>query len=113
MTMKLFSSKHSKDHDHSINGPTGFFHRIGRDPYTDWTITFTVAVIIAVVLAFFGLLTFENALSELNGNSTPTASAAVKFDAQALTNLMAKFDARAAERAKLQKTYDGPGDPSL
>lgn len=111
--MHLFASKHPKIQDRTIAGPTGFFHRIGRDPYADWAIIFSLAIAIALLMAFLGFLTFESAVSRLNSEGISASTAPVRFDAQSLSNLLASFDGRAAERAKLLKAYDGPGDPSM
>jgi len=111
MTMKLhLPHKGSKARS---GDASGFFHRILRDPYTDWAIIFSVTIILGIVFISLGFLTFEHALSRLNGSSAPASVSSVRFDAGALTSLLTTFDARAAERTKLGKTYDGPGDPSF
>jgi hypothetical protein len=111
MTMKLHLSH--KGNKHSSDDASGFFHRIGRDPYTDWAIIFTVTVIVGIVFVVLGFFTFEDAHMRLNANPAPSSAASVKFNAQALTSLLSTFDARATERAKLEKSYGGPGDPSI
>ena len=88
-------------------------HQISRDPYIDWSIIFSISAVIAIILAFLGFLTFRNAMHDLEADSSSTASTPVKFDAKTLSDLLLKFDARTAERAKLEKAYDGPGDPSI
>lgn len=110
--MNLFAFKKSKDMK-SLTSSVGFFHSIGRDPYTDWLIILVVAIVAGAVMLALGFLTYTSAAARLNADNFTASADTVKFDDKALTKLLSQFDARAAERTKLKKTYDGPGDPSI
>lgn len=108
--MNLFHSKNSKAAKSSSKGPSNL-HQVSRDPYIDWSIIFSITAVIAIALVSFGFLTFKNAMDRLQADSFSSSATPVKFDSKALSDLLSKFDARTAERTKLEKGYDGPGDP--
>lgn len=111
--MKLFN--HKKSDSSARRSALGtIFHRIGRDPHTDWVVIFGVAMIAALGLVSLGFLTLLDVRARLSGDSKATpAAGSITFDAKSLSNVLGQFDIRAVERGNLERRYDGPRDPSI
>jgi hypothetical protein len=112
MNMKMPHLKHDKKAAAHTSGLKTALHRIGRDPYMDWTLIFVITVIATAIFIFLGFVTFRNAQARLEEGGAPS-DIKTAFDGKSMSQLLGKFDSRADERALLQKGYDGPVDPSL
>jgi len=111
MTMNLHLPHRKKSRGSS--DAEGGLHLISRDPYVDWSLILAVTVLASLAFIVLGFLTFEAATTRLDQSSLSPAATPVTFNEKALSDLLAAFDKRAAERTTLLKAYDGPGDPSL
>jgi hypothetical protein len=89
-------------------------HKISRDPYLDWLLILTSALLVALGLVVAGLYMYLDIEARLSSALPPSArTAKMAIDINALQQVLNKFDDRAAERAALIKGYNAPKDPSL
>jgi hypothetical protein len=103
--------KHSDSRRHS-----GFWRKIGHDPFVDWALIASVSFVLAIVCVAVGAYVYadsETRLSSAPTSQTSAGSDITRFDSQELYRIVTAFDVRAAERLQFEKGYAGPLDPSL
>ena len=91
-----------------------FSHQVQRSPFIDWAIILGTAVFIALILVGFGVSVYLGTGDALSAPAAPTAqSARLPLSIATLQGVLSDYDARAAERSALAKSYSAPKDPSL
>ncbi|MFA6458914.1 MAG: hypothetical protein WCV79_00745 [Candidatus Paceibacterota bacterium] len=109
--INIFKKKNSQK---VLRDPESMWHRIFRDPYIDWSIAIVISIVVVVSLVLASYFVFVKSASLDKGSSSAVgASKKTLLDESKLDQVLRDYDARAADRAQLERGYSGVGDPSL
>jgi len=113
--MFSFSKKSSTGSKRAQPGYIKYVNLIGSDAFADWVIILSVSCVVMLALIGMGSYVYVDTQDQLSAqaNISLTSTAASRFDAKKLKEIISTFDARASERVLLGKGYIGPSDPSL
>jgi hypothetical protein len=87
-------------------------HTISTDAFVDWGLILAVAILVAVILVGVGASVYGETAARLDAAPVAGRSRALPLDRAALTNVIQAFQAREAERAKAERGFVPPADPS-
>ena len=90
------------------------WHRLGRDPRTDWSFIVIVTIVIIGVLSLVGYSAYRDVEDVISGGSNvAVTSPHAPIDVNALRQVIQNFEARADVVAKVKNGGAVSPDPSL
>lgn len=111
--MKLFNKKVA-DLTSEPRGIGRILHRIGRDPYMDWSLSIGISFVVCIVLLFVGYLKFKD--FDLKIENIKKSSGSIEtgsVNTKLLNDIFNKFDNKNIISEQFSKTYLGQLDPSI
>lgn len=106
--MKFFSLKHRNNA--TLRNP--FFHKLMRNPYTDWACMVGLAFGLIIIFTVIGVLVFMRTHMALSHESNATVSQKKLFDAKALQAVLDAYHDKESDSTTVMKGYIPP-DPSI
>jgi len=89
-------------------------HQVQRNAFLDWLIVLIASCSLALVLVGVGVSVYLGTGERLSAPATNSLSGSRSpLDIAKLQKTLSEFDARAAERDSLIRSYGAPRDPSL
>lgn len=90
-----------------------FAHRLVSDPFLDWVLIFSFALVAMMALVGVGIYVYLLTGAKLDAEVAPAKPAAMPLDEAKLGSVLREFDSRAEHTTAILRTYSAPRDPSL